>query len=133
MVDQVLVTNACRIYSLYNHMCAALYLCTWRHICHHYVSLRTVCGAYERCDCGACLARCPVASDSCKGTVDAIQEHCTQSTTLVGGEWEYISAVDTTQAKHRRSIGIREAIHASAIPIRGGSNYFRGGPNISEI
>ena len=66
---------------------------------------------------------CPVASDSCKGTVDDIQEHCTQGTTLGGGEWEYKSAVD---AKHGRSVGIREAIHASAIPTRGGSNYFRG-------
>ena len=80
VVDQVL----CNKFLQDPELCvAALYSCAWRHTCHHSVSFRTVCGADERCDFGACLARCPVASDSCKGAVDAIQEHCTQ---VYGGE-----------------------------------------------
>ena len=55
VVDQVL----CNKFLHDPELCvAALYSCAWRHTCHHSVSLRTVCGADERCDFGACLARC---------------------------------------------------------------------------
>ena len=93
------------------------------------LSLSELCVALTSAVIAARLARCQAASDSCIGAVDALQEHCTQDTTLDGGV-EVQKRCDTTQTKHIRSVGIPQAVYAST---RGGSNYFRGGPNISEI
>ena len=48
------------------------------------LSLSEPCVALTSAVIAAHLARCP--ADSCKGAVDALQEHCTQDTILDGGE-----------------------------------------------
>ena len=86
------------------------------------MSLSEPCVALTSAVIAARLARCQ-ANDSCKGAVDALQEHCTQDTTLDGG-LEVQKRCDTTQTKHIRSVGIRQASTRGVQLFHRGSKYF---------